>query len=65
MKTGAFTKPINSRYCNKPTQFVRCVDCGIELRWTSWGVALVNGYEVHSCPWCSPNSKPWTNGRGI
>lgn len=48
-------------------EYFRCVDCGTEYPTTStnkgFGVSC-NGHLIDLCPWCRPDSKPWTNGRG-
>jgi hypothetical protein len=38
----------------------RCVDCG-----SDYAAGRCNGHEIGLCPWCRPDSKPWTNGRGL
>lgn len=52
--------------------FYKCVDCGTEfpeiknLEVFPPTVAIkCNDADINLCPWCRPDSKPWTNGRGV
>ena len=47
--------------CFSAFRYYECVDCG-----TRYPDARCNGKETGGlCPWCRPDSKPWTNGRGL
>ena len=49
----------------------RCIDCKTEFIYIpedvnpldSEGIRC-NGYKITLCPWCRPDSKQWTDGRG-
>lgn len=41
-------------------QYWRCCDCG-----TDFANRCCNGKQISACPWCFPDSRPWTNGRGL
>lgn len=40
-----------------------CVDCGTGYHIDSQGRVKCNGSVILRCPWCRPDSRPWTNGR--
>jgi RecJ-like exonuclease len=40
-----------------------CLTCGGSGRVELY--AKCSGHRISLCPWCCPDSKPWTNGRGI
>jgi hypothetical protein len=51
-----------------------CVDCGTVFpklkeynpRTDEFEMHIkCNGHKINKCPWCRPDSTPWTNGRGI
>lgn len=44
-------------------QFFECVNCESNYPVIA-GEISCNGVVIELCPWCRPDSKPWTNGRG-
>lgn len=47
----------------KRTTYLECVDC-LTVYQTIQGATRCNGHVISLCPWCRPDSKPYTNGRG-
>jgi len=45
-------------------EYFRCVDCGTDYPAVNGFAPSCNHHEISRCPYCSPTSKPWTNGRG-
>jgi uncharacterized protein CbrC (UPF0167 family) len=45
--------------------YFECIDCG--QQYPDLGPGVSCNYELIGmlCPWCRPDSKPWTNGRGM
>jgi hypothetical protein len=41
----------------------RCLDCRTVYPVIS-GKIRCNGHVIRLCPWCRPDSRPWTSGRG-
>jgi len=64
MKTGILENPRGIMYGAGPLLMRRCIDCGTEYLHLD-NKTICNGKEITRCPWCRPDSKPWTNGRGI
>ncbi len=56
-KLGAF-----ERY-----RYSKCVDCETMYPHSNQKALgpSCNGAMIDLCPWCRPDSKPWTNGRGL
>lgn len=43
----------------------KCVDCQtVYYGGHSQKGAQCNGWKIAKCPWCRPDSEPWTHGRG-
>ena len=63
-KTGYLTfegpKPLGIETYN----WWKCVDCQT-LYPEIHGRPSCNHVGLTKCPWCCPDSKPWTNGRGL
>jgi len=43
--------------------FFECEDCKT-IYPEMCGKIICNGHIIDQCPWCRPDSRPWTNGRG-
>jgi hypothetical protein len=59
-KTGILDFVGEKRLGVNAHQYFRCRDCH-----TDYAAARCNGRQIDLCPWCRPDSKPWTNGRGL
>jgi predicted RNA-binding Zn-ribbon protein involved in translation (DUF1610 family) len=44
-------------------RYSACLTCGTEYPHLGPGPSC-NGHQIHRCPWCRPDSQPWTHGRG-
>jgi len=44
--------------------YFACADCKTEFPQIG-GEIRCNGHNIAQCPWCRPDSKPWTDGRGL
>lgn len=42
-----------------------CLDCETTFPHLGGGPPSCNGTRIGRCPWCSEDSEPWKNGRGI
>lgn len=45
-------------------RYSECIDCGSQYPHVRFG-ASCNGHDITLCPWCRPDSAPWTAGRGV
>lgn len=52
------------KYGTKNIEFYQCLKCTMEFP-VLQGVISCNNKAITDCPWCSNESRPWTNGRGI
>jgi hypothetical protein len=59
-KTGALIPFGMLKLGTQMHHYWRCVDCK-----TDFAGSQCNGHVVKLCPWCRPDSKAWTNGRGL
>lgn len=62
-KTGVLRYIGRYKLAHQMYDYFRCVDCGTEFPQIG-GSASCNGRKIARCPWCRPDSKPWTAGRG-
>lgn len=62
-KTGVLRYIGRFKLARQVYDYFRCVDCGTEFPEID-GSASCNGHKISRCPWCRPDSKPWTAGRG-
>jgi len=51
-------------------EYYKCKDCGTEFPSTprsceEGAKAMCNNTPINVCPWCRPDSKPFTKGRGL
>lgn len=59
-KTGALLSQGMQKLGTQTHYYWRCVDCE-----TDFAGCACNGHPIELCPWCRPDSKAWTNGRGL
>lgn len=48
----------------EPEHYFMCKECKTVFPMID-GEIKCNGYITDQCPWCRPDSKPWTYGRGL
>lgn len=71
--TGALVSIGWHKLSGDDVEFVQCADCKTDFpkmpdrtpEAYGFGVPMCNGHMISLCPWCRPDSKPWTNGRGL
>lgn len=63
-KTGRLKSKGWGKLSGQRVEVFECEDCTTRFTREPSRSMTCNGHVIDLCPWCRPDSKPWTKGRG-